>query len=421
MATFPTCYGIMAPDNAKDEMILSFHGPAGDGDTGGENCIKVWHKEKCQKTVAWSAVLAAVPDIIDPRYFTVYFTDGTSPWTYYCANGESRSALCLLLNECQNQQQPNLAANDERFCSTWVEKKGKMKWARRWIALAGCRLLCFRDEAVAPQGRKPPSTVPLNVIPMSAENGTSRFKTSVSVSGTTIVIKNFREYQFRFPTKDEANMWMQALSMAAQRQQHISETERASSAGDRPGGGRGHTTPSAPPPSASSSKLHNREATATYGIPPPANIPGAPPNMPPPPKEARRSDLARRAGGKAAIEKVPNAQRLYAWGSNKKGQLALKPSAGAEVGHATLIETLRNRNTPVAVSAGYNHMAAITCNGMLFVWGDGKHGQLGLGPRIKQSSRPYLVGSLKNTKVRLVACGRMHTLIVSVFRECARC
>ena len=151
-----------------------------------------------------------------------------------------------------------------------------------------------------------------------------------------------------------------------------------------------------------------------YGIPPPANIPGAPPNLPPPPRQARRSDLARRTGGAGAIESVPNAQRLYAWGSNKKGQLALKPSAGAEVGQATLIESLRNRNTPVAVSMGYNHTAAITCGGQLFVWGDGKHGQLGLGPRIKQSSRPYLVGSFKSTKVRMVACGRMHTLVVSL-------
>ena len=192
----------------------------------------------------------------------------------------SRAVLCALLNHCPHGDMLDLSTNDERFCSTWAEKKGKIKWARRWLAIAGCRLLCFRDEAVAPEGRKPPSTVPLNVIPMSASNSQSRFKTEVKVSGTVIHIKTFREYQFRFQTKDEANMWMQALSNASERQQHISEAEAGASKN------RSHREQSKAAAVPSSSKSHNRGPTNMYGVPPPASIPGAPPGLPPPPKRS---------------------------------------------------------------------------------------------------------------------------------------
>ena len=94
----------MADGNTKDEMIMTFHGPAEDSgapfdgnkrDKLSENCVKVWHKEKCLKTASMHTVLAAVPDVVDARYFTIYFKDGASPWTYFCSNGESRSSLCL--------------------------------------------------------------------------------------------------------------------------------------------------------------------------------------------------------------------------------------------------------------------------------------------------------------------------------------
>ena len=148
-------------------------------------------------------------------------------------------------------------------------------------------------------------------------------------------------------------MWMQALSNASERQQHISEAEAGASKN------RSHREQSKAAAVPSSSKSHNRGPTNMYGVPPPASIPGAPPGLPPPPKEARRSEIARATGGTGAIRYEANAQRLYAWGSNKKGQLALKPSAGIDVATASLIETLRNRNTPVAVSVGHSHMAAV--------------------------------------------------------------
>ena len=49
-----------------------------------------------------------------------------------------------------------------------------------------------------------------------------------------------------------------------------------------------------------------------------------------------------------------------------------------------IVKSLRDKNTPLRVACGYSHMAAVTTNGQIFVWGDGKYGQLGLGSRVKQ-------------------------------------
>ena len=62
-------------------------------------------------------------------------------------------------------------------------------------------------------------------------------------------------------------------------------------------------------------------------------------------------------------------------------------------------------------------MAAVTTNGQLFVWGDGKYGQLGLGSRVKQSTRPYLISSLRMSPIKMVTCGRMHTVVGKSTKE----
>ena len=85
--------------------------------------------------------------------------------------------------------------------------------------------------------------------------------------------------------------------------------------------------------------------------------------------------------------------------------------------------------------AGYNHVAAITQLGNVFIWGDGADGQLGINERCRQSSRPYLVrlrhscvvgvhdspshvllnqiSSLRKVPMLQVACGSCFTLAVA--------
>uniref|UniRef100_A0A8B9HED0 X-linked retinitis pigmentosa GTPase regulator n=1 Tax=Astyanax mexicanus TaxID=7994 RepID=A0A8B9HED0_ASTMX len=65
---------------------------------------------------------------------------------------------------------------------------------------------------------------------------------------------------------------------------------------------------------------------------------------------------------------------------------------------------------PLKVACGDEHTALITESGKLFMFGSSNWGQLGLG--IKTSvNKPTCVKALKSEKVKLVACGRTHTLV----------
>ena len=400
---FP-CFGVIEATHPKDEKILSF-----DYETLE---IKQWRKEKVEKKASFAAVLISVRDILDPCSFTLYFNDGILPWSFYCPTQEHCVMLCGYLNQCAtaNQNIPNLLGSDQLYCSTWVEKKGKVKWARRWIALVGCRLLCYRNEGTAPKGRKAPSTVPLNVIPISGNIACTKF--TLATNGTDIMMTTFREYKFRFGSKQEATVWLQAIQQAATRQDIIT-LARPSRLGN--GAHAREVTEQGETKTRSNSFILRTNSNSYYKSTSNSNSKTGAPSTARRKKERRNSVIQephKDSSGKN-LSTEPNSLRLYTWGSNKKGQLAVTAASVQSSSRPQRVEALRDRNTPLRVACGYSHMACITTNGQLFMWGDGKHGQLGLGARVKQSSRPYLVSSLKTQPIKMVTCGRMHTVAVT--------
>ncbi|KAK3509891.1 hypothetical protein QTP70_018508 [Hemibagrus guttatus] len=65
---------------------------------------------------------------------------------------------------------------------------------------------------------------------------------------------------------------------------------------------------------------------------------------------------------------------------------------------------------PLKLACGDEHTALITENGKLFMFGSNNWGQLGLGENISVN-KPTCVKALKSERVKLVACGRTHTLV----------
>uniref|UniRef100_A0A4W6FGP7 X-linked retinitis pigmentosa GTPase regulator n=1 Tax=Lates calcarifer TaxID=8187 RepID=A0A4W6FGP7_LATCA len=65
---------------------------------------------------------------------------------------------------------------------------------------------------------------------------------------------------------------------------------------------------------------------------------------------------------------------------------------------------------PVHISCGGEHTAVTTENGRLLMFGGNTWGQLGLGFK-RAASKPTSVKALKSEKVKLVACGRDHTIV----------
>ena len=105
---------------------------------------------------------------------------------------------------------------------------------------------------------------------------------------------------------------------------------------------------------------------------------------------------------------------VWAWGYGQFGQLGhndeqkrLAPTqlAGEALGGAAA----------VLVAAGGDHTLAVTLAGALWVWGMGRHGQLGLGDTDNRLA-PTLLGAemaFEGSQVLMVACGNDHTLAVT--------
>ncbi|ESO94172.1 hypothetical protein LOTGIDRAFT_74050, partial [Lottia gigantea] len=83
-------------------------------------------------------------------------------------------------------------------------------------------------------------------------------------------------------------------------------------------------------------------------------------------------------------------------------------------GKSHLAETLPNQfwvnnDKVVDISCGDQHTVLAAASGRVFVFGSNAHGQLGLG-HSNTMSKPTCIKSLKGEKVKLVACGRSHTV-----------
>jgi alpha-tubulin suppressor-like RCC1 family protein len=96
---------------------------------------------------------------------------------------------------------------------------------------------------------------------------------------------------------------------------------------------------------------------------------------------------------------------VWAWGSNKSGQLGAGSSTDAVVPARVpgLSEPVR------AISAGNAFSLALTADGAVYAWGDNTYGQLGIRPG-KRSAGPVRVGGLP--AVAAIAAGDVYCLAV---------
>ncbi|KAL2650925.1 hypothetical protein R1flu_019053 [Riccia fluitans] len=108
--------------------------------------------------------------------------------------------------------------------------------------------------------------------------------------------------------------------------------------------------------------------------------------------------------------------QVFSTGLNDHGQV------GVQLSHATnppaclefveVIEGLPDRC--IHIAAGYNHSAAISDEGQVYVWGSNGHGQLGLGKKGPRNvSLPTKIDALKGMKIQKLALGAEHSLAVS--------
>ncbi|EDV27643.1 uncharacterized protein TRIADDRAFT_21647, partial [Trichoplax adhaerens] len=113
----------------------------------------------------------------------------------------------------------------------------------------------------------------------------------------------------------------------------------------------------------------------------------------------------------AAVTSVTNTGSVYSFGDNSNSQLGVgdtEPYAEPQ-----LVTVLNDENI-IKVACGKYHSAALSAKGNLFLWGLGDDGQLGLGNYNLSTEPTILHIGEKKAKVMDVACGDLHTCILTV-------
>eukprot|EP00850_Spirogloea_muscicola_P015173 SM000114S24136 [mRNA] locus=s114:174841:180366:- [translate_table: standard] len=111
---------------------------------------------------------------------------------------------------------------------------------------------------------------------------------------------------------------------------------------------------------------------------------------------------------------------LWVWGDNRQGQLGLGTSAGRLAHVPQRLEALAGAGV-VAVACGASHALAVLASGEVYAWGAGASGQLGLGTQplfqrlagTTSERLPRLLRTLQGVKVTSVAAGHMHSACTS--------
>lgn len=79
----------------------------------------------------------------------------------------------------------------------------------------------------------------------------------------------------------------------------------------------------------------------------------------------------------------------------------------------SLVDALANNQHVVThAAAGGQTVVCCTANAQTVAWGQGPHGELGLGVQKKSSAKPTFVDGINGCRVAALACGYGHTVFV---------
>lgn len=114
-------------------------------------------------------------------------------------------------------------------------------------------------------------------------------------------------------------------------------------------------------------------------------------------------EMALSAGSNCSLLQTSNGH-VYYWGKHRSvGEATMRP---------TLVDALANNQHIVShCAAGGATVVCTTQNAVTVSWGQGPHGELGLGAP-KSSAKPTFIATLDGCRVADLACGYGHTLFI---------
>ncbi|XP_011882075.1 PREDICTED: probable E3 ubiquitin-protein ligase HERC4 isoform X2 [Vollenhovia emeryi] len=103
--------------------------------------------------------------------------------------------------------------------------------------------------------------------------------------------------------------------------------------------------------------------------------------------------------------------QLFSWGCNLNGQLGLN-SVDCTERVPRMVKVL-GTNVIVQIACGVEHSIALTNDGELYAWGSNREGQLGLGSHTTTEIKPKRIPTLAAVPIAFVACGGYHTVVIT--------
>ncbi|EDL97616.1 rCG42876 [Rattus norvegicus] len=99
--------------------------------------------------------------------------------------------------------------------------------------------------------------------------------------------------------------------------------------------------------------------------------------------------------------------KLFMWGDNSEGQIGLKNKSNVCIPHEVTV------GKPISwISCGYYHSAFVTKK-VVYAFGLGQFGQLGLGTFLFETSEPKIIDRIKDQKISHISCGENHTALMT--------
>jgi len=109
--------------------------------------------------------------------------------------------------------------------------------------------------------------------------------------------------------------------------------------------------------------------------------------------------------------------RLFCWGENRQGQLGLGDNHNR--GYPQLIKSLHGHRI-IQIACGYSHVIALSNKGKVFAWGSNKHGELGKGDQLI-SSAPVQLNYLQKKNIITVDAGSGKSFVIDMNGKVLRC
>ncbi|XP_020278361.1 probable E3 ubiquitin-protein ligase HERC4 isoform X2 [Pseudomyrmex gracilis] len=103
--------------------------------------------------------------------------------------------------------------------------------------------------------------------------------------------------------------------------------------------------------------------------------------------------------------------QLFGWGNDELGQLGLNNNEQTKR-IPRMVKAMATR-VVVQIACGKEHSIALTNDGELYAWGSNKEGQLGISEDISVERKPTIISSLAAVPIAFIACGGYHTIVIS--------